>query len=383
MKVAIVSNFPVYTGTGKVAYALWQGLKRETLAEADYFLTHRMNKGDHVLPEYQVKGLRVLQPFDYMASPVLSRLMLYFIDSHLLPRGYDVYHFANHMIARFATIRRPSVVTVHDVLQFKYPEVFASSLTSRIYNYFMEKSIKSLPQANHLICVSNWSKMELLKIIKNIDSQKVSVVYNGLDHSVFYPRDKMEARRKLGWDPSKKYILNLGSDIPRKQIPLLIKSFKTIKRLFPEAVLVRHGEKKGITPRLIEELGLENEIIYYGYTPENDLPYFYSAADILIQPSSEEGFCFPVIEAMACGLPVVSTRFASLAEVCGGAEASTIESLDEENLVASVSRVLSMDDEERLFVIGKGIQNAQRFSWEKTVKDVFAVYEKVVEDSKK
>lgn len=383
MKVAIVSNFPVYTGTGKVAYALWQGLRRQNLAEADYFLTHRMNNGDHLLPEYQAKDLKVLQPFDYMTNPVLSRLMLYFVDPHLLPKGYDIYHFANHMIARFATVRQPSVVTVHDVLQFKYPEVFVSSLTSRIYNYFMEKSIKSLPEANHLICVSNWSKTELLKIFKNIDSQKVSVVYNGLDHSIFYPRDKMESRRKLGWDPNKKYILNLGSDIPRKQIPLLIKSFKAIKQTFPEAVLVRHGEKKGITPQLIKELGLENDIVFYGYTPESDLPYFYSAADLLVQPSSEEGFCFPVIEAMACGLPVVSTSFASLAEVCGGAAASTIESLDEESLVSSISRVLLMNDSERSVVIQKGIQNAQRFSWEKTVQAVFGVYEKVVEDLKK
>lgn len=378
MKVAIVSNFPAYSGTGKVSYQLWQELCHRPSAQADFFLTHFMNKRDHGLPEYGAKGVRILQPFDYMDSPTLSRLFLYFVDPYLLPKGYDIYHFGNHMIARFASIRRPSVVTVHDVLQFKYPEVFESKYISKIYNYFMEKSIKSLPKANHLICVSRWSEKELLNIFKEIDPKKISVVYNGLDHSIFYPRAKEAAREKLGWDPNKKYLLHLGSEIARKQIPLLFRSFKVIKELFPEAILVRHGEQKEETRKLIKELGLENEVIYYGYTPEKDLADFYSGADALLQPSSEEGFCFPVIEAMACGLPVVSSNRASLPEVCGGAEAAVMENLEEEDLVGAVSSLLKLGSANKEIIIKRGFENAQRFSWQKTAREIYGVYEEIV-----
>lgn len=382
MKVAIVSNFPVYSGTGKVPYRLWQTFRRQGKVEADYFLTHRMNQNDHNMPEYLVEGVRVLQPFDYLASPVLSRLMLYFIDPYLLPKGYDLYHFGNHMIARFAMIRRPSVVTVHDVLQFKYPEILGHKVTSRIYNYFMEKSIGFLPRADHLICVSGWSKNELLKIFKNIDARKVSVVYNGLDHSVFYPRNKKDARQRLGWDPNKKYILHLGSEIARKQVTLLIKAFKKIKQFHPDAVLIRHGQKTDASQSLIRELGLENEIIYYGYTLEEDLPFFYSGADLLVQPSSEEGFCLPVIEAMACGLPVVATRLASLPEVCGGAEAGVIEILDEAGIADVVSQALRLTEDDRESVVKKGLHNSLRFGWEKTAESVLEVYRKVIQNRK-
>jgi len=340
------------------------------------FLTHFLKDSDKILDGN--RGVKVLHPFTYDKSPLLSRLLIYFADPLLLPGGYDVYHFGNHMIARFARFRKPSVVTVHDVLQFKYPEKIGSGIYSKIYNYFMESSIKALPKANHLVCVSNWSRLELLNIFKELDPNKVSVVYNGLDHKVFYPRSKNESRKKLGLPLDRPIILHLGSEIPRKQIPLLIRSFKELKNKYSDALLVRHGEKKGETELLIRELGLENDIAYYGYTSEDDLPYFYSAADVLVQPSAEEGFCFPVIEAMACGLPVVATNRASLPEVCGGSEASVIEDLNESSVLVSLSRALELNSSDREVVVGRGIMNARRFSWEKAASRVLRVYEDVI-----
>lgn len=376
MKACLVTNFPFYSGTGKVPFNIWNNLNKSNLCEADLFLTHYLKESEKGLSEN--KGVKVIHPFTYDKSPVLSRLMIYFADPFLLPKGYDIYHFGNHMIARFARFRRPSVVTVHDVLQFKYPEKIGSGLNSKIYNYFMESSIKSLPKASHLICVSNWSKGELLNIFKEIDPNKVSVVYNGLDHKVFYPRDKRESREKLGLPQDRVIILHLGSEIARKQVPLLLKSFKEIKRKYPNALLIRHGENKEAAARLINELGLAGDVVYFGYTKEEDLPYFYSAADLLVQPSSEEGFCFPVIEAMACGTPVVATGRTSLPEVCGGAEAAVIETLNEEGLFNPISRVLELNDSSRNAVVEKGFKNAGRFSWEGTASQVFRIYERVI-----
>jgi glycosyltransferase involved in cell wall biosynthesis len=205
----------------------------------------------------------------------------------------------------------------------------------------------------------------------------VSVIYNGLDHRIFYPRGKQESREKLGLPQDKLIILHLGSEITRKQVPLLLRSFKEIKRKYPNALLVRHGEKKEATQKLINDLGLENDIVYYGYTDEANLPYFYSAADVLVQPSSEEGFCFPVIEAMACGLPVVATNRASLPEVCGGAEASLILELTESGVFSALDFAICLSPSEKSAVVEKGIKNAARFSWEEAAMQVYRVYQSI------
>ena len=381
MKACVVTNFPFYSGTGKVPFNIWHKLRDGGICDADLFLTHYLSESEKSLGGN--RGVKVLHPFTYDRSPILSRLMIYFADPFLLPKGYDVYHFGNHMIARFAQFRSPSVITVHDVLQFRYPEKFESSLSSKIYNYFMEASIKNLPRANRLICVSNWSKGELLNIFGDIDPRKVSVVYNGLDHNIFYPRDRSRSRQKLGLPNDRTIILHLGSEIERKQVPLLLRSFKELKKKYPDALLVRHGEKKEGTKKLIDGLGLANDIVYYGYTQEEDLPYFYSAADVLVQPSSEEGFCFPVIEAMACGTPVAASNKASLPEVCGGAEALQICELSEGSVVSALDKVLSLPLEERQAVVERGIKNADRFSWEKTASQVYRVYQSIVEGDMK
>lgn len=381
MKACLVTNFPFYSGTGKVPFTIWKKLNEEGLCLADLYLTHYLSESEKEL--LGNKGVKVLHPFTYDKSPTLSRLMIYFADPFLLPGGYDVYHFGNHMIARFAKFRRPCVVTVHDVLQFKYPEKFESGLSSKIYNYFMESSIKSLPDADRLICVSNWSKGELLNIFGGLDPSKVSVVYNGLDHKNFYPRNKEESRRRLNLPLDRLIILHLGSEIERKQVPLLLESFKELKRRYPQALLLRHGEKKKETVELIAKLGLADDIIYYGYVDETELPYLYSAADLLAQPSSEEGFCFPVIEAMACGIPVVAANRASLPEVCGGAEAAVIDELTTEGVVSALERAISLTTEQRRTAVERGFLNAARFSWEETAKQVFSVYQSIVEGGNK
>ena len=337
MKIALVTNFPSYSGTGKVIYRSFEHLRKLKGITADFYLTHFLKESDRRLPENL--GVKVLQPFNYDRAPFLSRFFLYFVDPYLLPKGYDLYHFGNHMIARFSKIRRPAVVTVHDVLQFTYPETqFGQGLTGKVYNHFMEESVRSLSAADRLICVSEWSRNEVLKFFPRLDPEKIGVVYNGLDHGLFYPRLREEARSYLNLPKDRKILLHLGSEIERKQVPLILKTFKALKSEFPDLLLLRHGEKKTKTSELISRLGLEDEIIYRHYSDESELPLIYSACDLLLQPSSDEGFCFPVIEAMACGLPVVASNRASLPEIGGGAEAGVGENLDEDSLSLAVRR---------------------------------------------
>ena len=377
LKVALVNNFPPYSGTGRVAYELFKNLRGEQSGkvEADLFCTHFMRRGE---ASWEVnKNVKFLHNFAYKEHENLSRVLIYFVDPYRIPKGYDIYHVTNHMLGRFASVRRPSVVTVHDVLQFKYRENFGSIFSSLIYNFLMDKSIKSLTRTTHIISVSFWSADQVSAIL-NIPREKISVVYNGLDHALFYPREKWESRKKLNLPLDAKIILNLGSEIRRKNLGTLFKSLRLIVDKNPKVILLRIGEKTAAISKLIDDLRLSENIRYLNFVPESDLPYVYSSADVLVIPSHEEGFGFPVIEAQACGLPVIASRRSSLPEI-GGSNCFYIEREEDEVLLAEMISDVILAPLPRLeTLIEGGIDNAGKFSWEKNARETLDVYEEVL-----
>ena len=322
--------------------------------------------------------MKFLHKFAYKDNETLSRLLIYFVDPYRVPRGYDIYHVTNHMLGRFAAIRRPSVVTVHDVLQFKYRERMGSSLSSLIYNRFMDQSIKGIKQADRIICVSAWSADEVSKAL-SIPREKISVVYNGLDHETFYPRDRLQSRKKLNLPIESKIILNVGSEIKRKNLDLVFKAFKTVASKNPSVWLLRLGEKTPSSSRLIEDLGIKDRVIYLDILSDTDVPFVYSAADLLVIPSFDEGFGFPVIEAQSCGISVVASNLSSLPEVAGDACFYIRDTHDASGLAEILMKTLDLPDQERRNLIDRGYLNAQRFSWENNARGVLSVYKDLVD----
>lgn len=382
LKVAIINNFPPYSGTGRVAYELFKNLRRDQSekVEADLFCTHFM-RHDEVSWEVN-KDVKFLHSFAYKEHENLSRALIYFVDPYRVPKGYDIYHVTNHMLGRFAIVRRPSVVTVHDVLQFKYRENFGTAFSSLIYNYLMDKSIKNLTRANHIISVSKWSADQVSTIL-NIPREKISVVYNGIDHEFFRPYEKWESRKKLNLPLDAKIILNLGSEIKRKNLITLLKSFRLIVARNPKAFLLRVGEKTPVISKLIDDLRLSENVRYLNFVPESDLPYVYSSADVLVIPSLEEGFGFPVIEAQSCGIPVIASRKSSLSEI-GGLNCFYIEREEDEVLLAEmISDVISAPSDRLRNIVERGIENAGKFSWEKNARETLSVYEEVLSEDGK
>jgi len=377
LKVALINNFPPYSGTGRVAYELFKNLRKEqsNKVDVDLFCTHFMRREE---ASWDVnKEVKFLHRFAYKEHENLSRALIYFVDPYRIPKGYDIYHVTNHMLGRFAAVRRPSLVTVHDVLQFKYREKMGSPLSSYIYNFLMDKSIRSLSGANHLISVSGWSADQVSKIL-NIPREIISVVYNGLDHALFYPREKWESRKRLNLPLDAKIILNLGSEIKRKNLQTLLKSLRLIVNKNPKAILLRIGEKTAAISKLIDDLRLSENIRYLDFVPESDLPYVYGSADVLVIPSLEEGFGFPVIEAQACGLPVIASRRSSLPEV-GGSNCFYIEKEEDEVLLAEmIVDVISAPISRLATIIEGGIENAGKFSWERNAAETLSVYEEVL-----
>jgi glycosyltransferase involved in cell wall biosynthesis len=381
MKVALVSNFPPYSGTGRVAYELFRALRgfqrpglgspRPGLQEVALFATHYLRREDVELPEN--KGVRFLHNFPYKDHENLSRLLIYFVDPFRLYHRYDLYHLTNHMLGNYLYLLKPAVITVHDLLQLTYPEDRGDSFSSRLYNFWLRRSLFAIPRARKIICVSEWTRREVLRRFPLAEG-KVVTIYNGVNHRLFKPGDKQAARKKLGLPLEKKIILHVGAETRRKNIPTLLKATAELLRGGENVLLVRIGEQVSSTSQVVVELGLGGHVKYRENVTELELATYYQAADVLVLPSYDEGFGFPILESLACGTPVVCSRVGPLPEI-GGEAAFYFDAASVPDLAGKITIVLGQTPVQYHQGIQAGLLQAKKFSWEKAATETLAVYE--------
>ncbi|MEA3459659.1 MAG: glycosyltransferase family 1 protein, partial [Chloroflexota bacterium] len=266
-----------------------------------------------------------------------------------------------------------SVVTIHDLGYLHYPH--AHRLLDRFY---LDLSTRyNAHAATHLIADSIATKRDLAECY-GVDAAKITVVYPGYDQAAFRPADvKAIEAVKARYGIASEYILFVGTIQPRKNLVRLIEAFANLHTcILANLQLVIAGKRgwlyEGIFQR-VEELGLEGQVVFTGYVAEEDLPALLSGARLLVLPSLYEGFGLPVLEAMACGTPVVCSNASSLLEVAGDA-AILVDPLDVEELAAAMERVLR-DKELQAEMIERGFERAKRFSWEKCAQETLAVLE--------
>jgi len=304
---------------------------------------------------------------------VESRRYLSLIEAYRLSRIVqgmsDVVHLPNQHFARYALfLRNPFIVTVHDLVRSCFGFT-RETIAERILLMFDRRCIK---RASHIIAVSQATRNDLIKYLK-IPEDRISVVYNGVDHNIFKPYDI-----KL---LDKPYILCVGSERPRKNLGRLFEAFAKLKGEFPELKLVKIGgpgrsEKyREDTMKKLGALGITGDVIFVDHIPELDLAYYYSFAVLLAYPSLYEGFGLPPLEAMACGCPVVTSNNSSLPEVVG--EAGIMVNPDDTDSLGQAMRRVLTDDKLRDDMVRKGLEQAKRFSWEKAAIETMEVYEKL------
>jgi len=282
---------------------------------------------------------------------------LLFVPAHVLPVVHP----------------RRSVVTVHDLGYLYYPE--AHRLLDRLY---LDLSTRyNARAATHLIADSSATKRDLIERY-GTDPDKITVVYPGYDDMVFQPvRDEKALEAvKAKYGIAGDYILFVGTLQPRKNLTRLIKAYWKLKAGSWKLVI---AGKKGWLYREIfqqvEKLGLEGKVVFTGYVPEGDLPTLLSGARLFVVPSLYEGFGLPVLEALACGTPVVCSNVSSLPEVAGDA-ALLVDPLDVEGLAAAMERVLG-DESLRAELMERGFEQVRKFSWEKCARETLDVLESV------
>lgn len=264
----------------------------------------------------------------------------------------------------------PSVVTVHDVAFLAYPAAFHAS--KRRYLSLMTRL--SVHRARRVIAVSAHTKGDLVRRF-GVAPGKVAVIPEAMDRR-FRPANDADApaQFKAAHHLPERYILFVGTLEPRKNLRRLIEAFAQIVRHEADVALVVVGASGWLTSDLaplVHRHGLTDRVVFTGYVVDEELPRWYQAATLFCYPSLYEGFGLPVLEAMACGAPVVTSNTSSIPEVAGDA-AVLVDPTDVAALADALQALLA-DAPRRAEMRRAGIERARGYSWERTAAATYAV----------
>jgi glycosyltransferase involved in cell wall biosynthesis len=271
---------------------------------------------------------------------------------------------------------RPTVVTVHDVTYFTEPE-----LHTAVSAMFFKSAIRTATRrAARLIVPSKATRDELVRVL-GADPTRVDVAYHGVDHRLFHqpdPRQVAQVSERLGLH-GKSYVAFLGTQEPRKNVAALIRGWAgAVAGLAdpPALVVAGGGGWSEDVDAAVAEVPPHLRLVRPGYLPFGDLPGFLGGATVVAFPSKGEGFGLPVLEAMACGAPVLTTHCTSLPEV--GGEAVAYTEPDAAAIEANL-RALLADENRRAWLSAAGHARAEEFSWAASAEAHMLCYRRAVE----
>lgn len=286
----------------------------------------------------------------------------------------DIFHGPYFFIPRH--IRCKSIVTIHDLMPFRHTEFLRPEWVLSI----KKKIYLSVKRADALIAVSNFTKNEIVELL-NIPEERIRVIHNGIAQ-IFKPvNDTMKIERvKSKYGVNGSYLLFVGNIEPKKNIERVIYAYLSLRQsLNCKYPLLVVGKKTLYFQSLLEVIrryNAEKDIIFTDVVSNDELACLYSGAQFLIFPSLYEGFGIPVIEAMACGLPVITSNVTSLPEVVGDA-ALQVDPLSVDDITGAMHSLL-YNNELRVTLQRRGFERAKLFSWEKTARETLSVYQEIV-----
>ena len=300
----------------------------------------------------------------------------------------DVYHTPSLPVPpslrrRFPRVRR--FLTVHDLIALRRPEWFAGGTPRR-----MRALIRSIRPDDWVLAVSESTRRDLLEERPDLDPTRVRVTYWAAGPQ-FRPCDDPAAlaavRAKHGLPPDGRYLLTLNTLEPRKNMDSVVRAFGRLAEepgLADVRLVLAGGKGWKIGPllALIDGLpaGVRDRVVCTGFVPDADLPALYAGASAFAYPSHYEGFGLPLLEAMACGTPVVTADNSSLPEVAGDAGLA-VASTDVDALADALRRVLT-DEPLRADLARRALARAATFSWERCLADTLAAYRAAVDGSR-
>ena len=318
------------------------------------------------LPDSTALWLRRLM--QHRRERTLTRLLSPRSSGPSTKPSYDVYHEAGFYPFSCAK-HLPTVFTVHDMSLFRHPEWHPKERVALANLYFE----KRLQLADHIITVSRFTQQELQELLPATSQLPVTITHLGVSPESFHPHPALKEK------VPDKYYLFVGSNDCRKQVDIAIQAVNENNDL-PLLVAGWEGWGQPIEP--------SEKVIPLGYVSEEMLKELYCNAECLIYPSAYEGFGLPILEAMQCGCPVITTDQASMKEVGGNAahyyakETYTISRLEQiQQLKRALQALKEPAYRQRLSIMGK--ERAARFTWRETARKTYSVLQKAAEQNKK
>lgn len=310
-------------------------------------------------------------------APGYSVRELFTLTWRLIRHRIDIYHATHYVLPIW--VPRKSVVTIHDIIHLLYPEFLPNRLA---FLYAQRMISRALTASDRVLADSSTTRKDLISYF-DTDSTKIEVVYPGIDRRYFERLEDGEVERvRDRFDLDKPYALFVGNPKPHKNLSNIITAFAQAhegRDLDFDLVCVGGDEEAHAHNRhTASRVGIADRLRILGRVNADHLPALYQGSALFVYPTLYEGFGLPVVEAMASGVPVITSNTSALKEVAEGA-ARLVDPLDVTALTQEIARCLT-DESLRQRLRQAGRERAREYSWEKTARRVLEVYESTLED---
>jgi glycosyltransferase involved in cell wall biosynthesis len=271
----------------------------------------------------------------------------------------------------------PTIGTIHDLSPFHITGKY-----DRARNVYQTQVLPLLlKRLTHIIAISESTKRDIQKYV-GVPDEHITVIHHAADTDVFYPRDKAASANAVrSYGVRGPYVIYTSRiESPGKNHLRLVRAFEKLKKeeAIPHQLVLAGADWHGAEEvhKAVVDSPYKRDILLTGYVHDKDLPNLYCGADMLAFPSLFEGFGLPILEAMACGVPVACSNLSSMPEIAGGA-AALFDPHDVDSIASSMLSILS-SEEEASNICRRGLDRAADFSWEKTARKTIDVIHNVV-----
>lgn len=379
MNIAIDAAGPLSSSEkGGISYFLGDFLS--TLKDADeknrylvfgyFWRNYKEKKKEITIPDSQNFRLKTLPLPRMMVKNVEERLRIPVIEKFLVRENVSIFHsISAQEMPYFRKIK--SVYSIYDLACEINPEWYKD----KWYSYVRQSALR----ADTIITTSFFTKRDIIRIY-GINPEKVKVVYLGVNRDFFNTaiNDARENFREK-YNLPDRFILAVATSVKRKNIPLLLNVYRNLlKKGIKEKLVVVAGSKvvEDEITEIVKDKNISGDVVCLSEVSTDYLAYLYKTASLFVFPSLYEGFGIPVVEAMACGCPVIISNVSSLPEIGGDAVVS-VDPYSEEEIRCAIEKVLA-DEDLRNDMRRKGLERAKLFSWSKTVQETLRVYADVL-----
>ncbi len=310
------------------------------------------------------------------SAPVYSAREMLALSWRLYRSRLDLYHSTHYVLP--AWVGSPVVVTIHDIIHLLYPDF----LPSRFAFLYAQRMIRrSLSRGDRVIAVSQSTKNDLTQYF-DVDGGKIQVVHNGVEEAFRQrlPSEELQRwLRNLGIEQP--YLLFVGNPKPHKNLDNVVKAYARARHLANlDAPLICVGARTGSEFKIRQRaqyLGIPDKVRILGHVAQEALPAIYQGASLFLYPTLYEGFGLPVVEAMASGVPVITSNTSALKEIAEG-YAYLVDPLDIEGMAKAIANVMG-DPERRARLAELGAKRSADFDWDLTAQKTLDVYRAAIE----